>query len=90
MLITIVIVLASLIAIAQVLLHINIKRLRSDLDLVDDHSQHTSDVLQGLALSNLTNTERMIITAAKQEAMLKHLGLKFSEQASLDDDDIVH
>ena len=86
MLITIVIVLASLISIAQVLMHINIKRLREQVASLESHKQQVSSVLQGLAMSNMTTTERVVLTAAKQEAILKHLGLKFANKASIDDD----
>ena len=86
MLITIVIVLASLITIAQVLMHINIKRLREQVASLEAHKQQVSSVLQGLAMSNMTTTERVVLTAAKQEAILKHLGLKFANKASIDDD----
>jgi len=37
-------------------------------------------------MSNMTTTERVVLTAAKQEAILKHLGLKFANKASKDDD----
>ena len=86
MLITIVIVLASLITIAQILMHINIKRLREQVVILEAHKQQVSSVLQGLAMSNMTTTERVVLTAAKQEAILKHLGLKFANKASIDDD----
>ena len=77
MLITVVIVLAGLITIAQILMHINIKRLREQVASLETHKQQVSSVLQGLAMSNITTTERAVLTAAKQEAILKHLGLKF-------------
>ena len=88
MLITIVIVLAGLVTIAQLLMHINIKRLREQVVILEAHKEQASSVLQGLALSNMTTAELAILTAAKQEAILKHLGLKFADKASLDDETI--
>jgi len=85
MLITVVIVLASLITIAQILAH---QKLREQVASLEEHKQQVSSVLQGLAMSNITTTEQAVLTAAKQEAILKHLGLKFANKASLDDETI--
>ena len=37
-------------------------------------------MLQGVALSNLETTKRMVETAARQEAIVSYLGMKFETQ----------
>ena len=74
MLITIVgTVIASLIVASQVLLYARIRKLEAT-------KEHLANVLQGVALSNLQTTKRMVETAARQQAIVSHLGLRFETQ----------
>ena len=79
MLITIVgTVIASLIVASQVLLYARIRKLEAT-------KEHLANVLQGVALSNLQTTKRMVETAARQEAIVSRLGLRFEPK----EDDII-
>ena len=79
MLITIVgTVIASLMVASQVLLYARIRKLEAT-------KEHLANVLQGVALSNLQTTKRMVETAARQEAIVSRLGLRFESR----EDDII-
>ena len=79
MLITIVgTVIASLIVASQVLLYARVRKLEAT-------KEHLANVLQGVALSNLQTTKRMVETAARQEAIVSRLGLRFEPK----EDDII-
>ena len=79
MLITIVgTVIASLIVASQVLLYARIRKLEAT-------KEHLANVLQGVALSNLQTTKRMVETAARQQAIVSRLGLRFESR----EDDII-
>ena len=72
MLITIVgTVIASLMVASQVLLYARVRKLEAT-------KEHLANVLQGVALSNLQTTKRMVETAARQQAIVSHLGMKFA------------
>ena len=72
MLITIVgTVIASLLVASQVLLYARIRKLEATKD-------HLASIVQGVALSNLETTKRMVETAARQQAIVSHLGVKFA------------
>ena len=74
MLITIVgTVIASLMVASQVLLYARVRKLEAT-------KEHLANVLQGVALSNLETTKRMVETAARQEAIVSYLGMKFEAQ----------
>ena len=74
MLITIVgTVIASLIVASQVLLYARVRKLEAT-------KEHLANVLQGVALSNLQTTKRMVETAARQQAIVSYLGMKFEAQ----------
>ena len=74
MLITIVgTVIASLIVASQVLLYARIRKLEAT-------KEHLASVVQGVALSNLQTTKRMVETAARQQAIVSYLGMKFETQ----------
>ena len=74
MLITIVgTVIASLMVASQVLLYARIRKLEAT-------KEHLANVLQGVALSNLQTTKRMVETAARQQAIVSYLGMKFETQ----------
>ena len=79
MLITIVgTVIASLMVASQVLLYARIRKLEAT-------KEHLANVLQGVALSNLQTTKRMVETAARQQAIVTHLGMRFEAR----EDDII-
>jgi hypothetical protein len=79
MLITIVgTVIASLMVASQVLLYARIRKLEAT-------KEHLANVLQGVALSNLQTTKRMVETAARQQAIVSRLGLRFESR----EDDII-
>jgi hypothetical protein len=74
MLITIVgTVIASLMVASQVLLYARIRKLEAT-------KEHLANVLQGVALSNLQTTKRMVETAARQQAIVSRLGLRFESE----------
>ena len=74
MLITIVgTVIASLLVASQVLLYARIRKLEATKD-------HLASIVQGVALSNLETTKRMVETAARQQAIVSYLGMKFETQ----------
>ena len=74
MLITIVgTVIASLMVASQVLLYTRVRKLEAT-------KEHLANVLQGVALSNLQTTKRMVETAARQQAIVSYLGMKFEAQ----------
>tara|TARA_B100000287_G_scaffold366355_1_gene361591 strand:- start:48 stop:287 length:240 start_codon:yes stop_codon:yes gene_type:complete len=74
MLITIVgTVIASLMVASQVLLYARVRKLEAT-------KEHLANVLQGVALSNLQTTKRMVETAARQQAIVSYLGMKFETQ----------
>ena len=74
MLITIVgTVIASLIVASQVLLYARIRKLEAT-------KEHLASIVQGVALSNLETTKRMVETAARQQAIVSYLGMKFETQ----------
>ena len=74
MLITIVgTVIASLMVASQVLLYARIRKLEAT-------KEHLANVLQGVALSNLETTKRMVETAARQQAIVSRLGLRFESE----------
>ena len=74
MLITIVgTVIASLMVASQVLLYTRVRKLEAT-------KEHLANVLQGVALSNLQTTKRMVETAARQQAIVSRLGLRFETQ----------
>ena len=79
MLITIVgTVIASLMVASQVLLYARVRKLEAT-------KEHLANVLQGVALSNLETTKRMVETAARQQAIVSRLGLRFESR----EDDII-
>ena len=79
MLITIVgTVIASLMVASQVLLYARIRKLEAT-------KEHLANVLQGVALSNLQTTKRMVETAARQQAIVSRIGLRFESR----EDDII-
>ena len=79
MLITIVgTVIASLMVASQVLLYARVRKLEAT-------KEHLANVLQGVALSNLQTTKRMVETAARQQAIVSRLGLRFESK----EDDII-
>ena len=79
MLITIVgTVIASLMVASQVLLYARLRKLEAT-------KEHLANVLQGVALSNLQTTKRMVETAARQQAIVSRLGLRFESR----EDDII-
>ena len=79
MLITIIgTVIASLMVASQVLLYARIRKLEAT-------KEHLANVLQGVALSNLQTTKRMVETAARQQAIVSRLGLRFESR----EDDII-
>ena len=79
MLITIVgTVIASLMVASQVLLYARVRKLEAT-------KEHLANVLQGVALSNLQTTKRMVETAARQQAIVSHLGMRFEPR----EDDII-
>ena len=72
MLITIVgTVIASLIVASQVLLYARVRKLEAGQDKL-------ASVVQGVALSNLNTTKRMVELAGRQQAIVSHLGVKFA------------
>ena len=72
MLITIVgTVIASLVVANQVLLYTRIRKLEASKDKL-------ASVVQGVALSNLNTTKRMVELAGRQQAIVSHLGVKFA------------
>ena len=74
MLITIVgTVIAGLIVANQVLLYTRVRKLEASKDKL-------ASVVQGVALSNLQTTRRMVELAARQEAIVSRLGLRFETQ----------
>ena len=58
---------------SQVLLYARIRKLEAT-------KEHLASILQGVALSNLETTQRMVETAARQQAIVSHLGMKFETQ----------
>jgi len=74
MLITIVgTVIASLMVASQVLLYARVRKLEAYKDSL-------ASIVQGVALSNLETTKRMVETAARQQAIVSYLGMKFETQ----------
>mgnify|MGYP003130408782 FL=1 len=63
---------------SQVLLYTRVRKLEAT-------KEHLANVLQGVALSNLQTTKRMVETAARQEAIVSHLGMRFESR----EDDII-
>ena len=79
MLITIVgTVIASLMVASQVLLYARVRKLEAT-------KEHLASILHGVALSNLQTTKRMVETAARQQAIVSRLGLRFESR----EDDII-
>ena len=79
MLITIVgTVIDSLMVASQVLLYARVRKLETT-------KEHLANVLPRGALSNLQTTKRMVETAARQEAIVSRLGLRFESR----EDDII-
>ena len=77
MLITIVgTVIASLVVANQVLLYTRVRKLEAT-------KEHLASILQGVALSNLQTTKRMVETAARQEAIVGYLGMKFETKEDI-------
>ncbi len=58
---------------SQVLLYARVRKLEAT-------KEHLANVLQGVALSNLQTTKRMVETAARQQAIVSYLGMKFETQ----------
>ena len=58
---------------SQVLLYARIRKLEAT-------KEHLANVLQGVALSNLETTKRMVETAARQQAIVSRLGLRFESE----------
>ena len=58
---------------SQVLLYARIRKLEAT-------KEHLANVLQGVALSNLQTTKRMVETAARQQAIVSRLGLRFESE----------
>jgi|TARA_R110000824_G_scaffold135206_2_gene298315 hypothetical protein len=77
------------VSISQVFLQINMKILRGQVTLLDSYNNQAASAVHALSLSNLTNTEQLVITAAKQEAIIQHLGIRFSDGTE-DDGTMVH
>ena len=63
---------------SQVLLYARIRKLEAT-------KEHLASILQGVALSNLETTKRMVETAARQQAIVSHLGMRFESR----EDDII-
>ena len=63
---------------SQVLLYARVRKLEAT-------KEHLANVLQSVALSNLQTTKRMVETAARQEAIVSRLGLRFESK----EDDII-
>ena len=61
---------------SQVLLYARIRKLEAT-------KEHLANVLQGVALSNLQTTKRMVETAARQEAIVGYLGMKFETKEDI-------
>ena len=70
-------VIASLMVASQVLLYVRVRKLEAYKDSL-------ASIVQGVALSNLETTKRMVETAARQQAIVSYLGMKFETQ-----DDII-
>ena len=66
--------------ISQLIMYASIRKLRKQVVTLDASSQQTTIVQQAIAASNLVTTERAIETAAKQEAIVSHLGLRFATE----------
>ena len=62
---------------SQVLLYAMVRKLEAYKDSL-------ASIVQGVALSNLETTKRMVETAARQQAIVSYLGMKFETQ-----DDII-
>ena len=62
---------------SQVLLYARVRKLEAYKDSL-------ASIVQGVALSNLETTKRMVETAARQQAIVSYLGMKFEPQ-----DDII-
>ena len=58
---------------SQVLLYARIRKLEATKD-------NLASIVQGVALSNLETTKRMVETAARQQAIVSYLGMKFETQ----------
>ena len=56
---------------SQVLLYTRVRKLEAT-------KEHLASIVQGVALSNLQTTKRMVETAARQQAIVSHLGVKFA------------
>ena len=56
---------------SQVLLYARVRKLEAT-------KEHLASILQGVALSNLQTTKRMVETAARQQAIVSRLGMKFA------------
>ena len=61
---------------SQVLLYARVRKLEAT-------KEHLANVLQGVALSNLQTTKRMVETAARQEAIVGYLGMKFETKEDI-------
>ena len=60
----------------QVLLYTRVRKLEAT-------KEHLASILQGVALSNLETTKRMVETAARQEAIVGYLGMKFETKEEI-------
>ena len=60
----------------QVLLYTRVRKLEAT-------KEHLASILQGVALSNLETTKRMVETAARQEAIVGYLGMKFETKEDI-------
>ena len=58
---------------SQVLLYARVRKLEATKD-------NLASIVQGVALSNLATTKRMVETAARQQAIVSYLGMKFETQ----------
>ena len=58
---------------SQVLLYARVRKLEAYKDSL-------ASIVQGVALSNLETTKRMVETAARQQAIVSYLGMKFETQ----------
>ena len=58
---------------SQVLLYARVRKLEAYKDSL-------ASIVQGVALSNLETTKRMVETAARQQAIVSRLGLRFETQ----------
>ena len=61
---------------SQVLLYTRVRKLEAT-------KEHLASILQGVALSSLETTKRMVETAARQEAIVGYLGMKFETKEDI-------